>query len=143
MAPQPDHSHRVRTVVLPSGKTIELVYFGDELMTPSAITRPHEAHHAEGLLHVCGGCGSELVQPLDWHEEGTNHWSITLRCPDCEWVGTGVFDQAAVERYDIELDRGTEALMDDLEQVAAANMLDDIERFCAALQADAILPEDF
>lgn len=143
MSPPSDHSHRVRTVVLPSGKTIELVYFGDELTAPRPAARKRDDHAADGHLHVCGGCGSELVQPLEWQEAGSNHWEITLRCPDCEWVGTGVFDQAAVEHYDLELDRGTEALMNDLEQVAAANMLDDVERFCAALAADCILPEDF
>jgi hypothetical protein len=31
----------------------------------------------------------------------------------------------------------------DLQELIAANMADEIERFCAALQADALLPEDF
>ena len=36
MSPQPDNRHYVRRVVLPSGKTIEVVYFDDQqLVDPS------------------------------------------------------------------------------------------------------------
>ena len=55
----------------------------------------------------------------------------------------GVFDQDTVERFDEELDRGTEALVRDLKRLMRANMEDEIERFVGALAADAILPEDF
>ena len=66
-----------------------------------------------------------------------------LRCPNCEWTGTGVFEQDTVERFDEELDRGTEALVRDLKRMMQANMEDEIERFVHALQADHIVPEDF
>ena len=67
----------------------------------------------------------------------------SLRCPNCEWSGTGVFEQAIVERFDEELDRGTEALVRDLKRMMHANMEDEIERFVAALDADHIVPGDF
>ncbi len=71
------------------------------------------------------------------------HWEVLLRCPNCEWNDVGVYDQTTVDRFDDELDRGTEALMRDLKRLTQANMEDEIERFVLALAADAILPEDF
>jgi hypothetical protein len=131
--------------MLPSGKTIEVVYFEDQLV--SGLTRaPQPREHDHGVdedLHHCGSCTSELVYPLDWVEAGSKHWEITLRCPNCEWVGTGVFSSAAVERFDGELDRGTESMIADLRRLMHANMEEDIERFTLALHDGHVLPEDF
>ena len=71
------------------------------------------------------------------------HWEVSLRCPNCEWRGTGIFTQDAVEQFDEELDRGTDALSRDLRRLSHANMQDEIERFSSALDADHILPDDF
>jgi hypothetical protein len=81
--------------------------------------------------------------PVDWCEAGRAHWDVTLHCPDCSWLGSGVYDEGLIARFDEELDRGTEALVRDLHRLVRANMEDEIERFVAALAADAILPEDF
>ena len=137
MSRQPETNTYVRRVVLPSGKTIEVVYFGDITDAPRPTTEPAED------LHVCGTCDSELVYPVDWEESGAEHWEVTLRCPNCEWSGTGVFDQDIVERFDEELDRGTEALVRDLKDLMQANMEDEIDRFVSALEAGHIVPEDF
>ena len=94
-------------------------------------------------LHMCGTCNSDLVYPVEWEEAGSTHWQVALRCPNCEWTGTGIFEQDAVERFDEELDRGTEALVRDLRRLMHANMEDEIERFVAALGDDHILPMDF
>ncbi len=94
-------------------------------------------------LHVCFHCAGELVYPLDWSEEGPRHWRIVLRCPECESRREGVFDQAAVERLDDELDRGSSALLGDLRRMTHANMSEEIEFFARALDADLILPSDF
>ena len=92
---------------------------------------------------TCGGCNADLVYPVEWEEYGATHWSVTLRCPNCEWTGTGIFEQSVVERFDEELDRGTEALVRDLKRLMHANMEEEIDRFISALQDDQILPEDF
>jgi len=133
-----DSHQYVRRVVLPSGKTIEVVYF-DELPAPSgpATTAPGDE------LHLCGSCDSQLVYPVEWEEAGATHWEVTLRCPNCEWTGTGVFEQSLVERFDEELDRGTEALVRDLKRMMHSNMEDEIERFITALDGDHIVPDDF
>jgi hypothetical protein len=80
---------------------------------------------------------------MEWEEAGATHWEVTLRCPNCEWIGAGVFEQETVERFDEELDRGTEALVRDLKRLMTANMEDEIDRFCRALEDDNVLPEDF
>ena len=94
-------------------------------------------------LSRCGSCGSVLVQPIDWALVGRAHWRVTLRCPNCEWTGTGVFGQEAVDRYDVELDRGTRKLKSTLARVSRACMEAEIEQFARALDADLILPCDF
>ena len=55
----------------------------------------------------------------------------------------GVFDEEMGEAFDEELDRGTEALVRDLQRLMRANMEDDVDRFLAALAADQIWPMDF
>jgi hypothetical protein len=120
---------------LPGGEQAELVYgvAGD-----TAASAPASEH-----LHVCFHCSGELVYPLDWSEEGQRHWRVVLRCPECESRREGVFEQAAVERLDDELDRGSSALLGDLRRMTHANMSEEIEFFVRALEADLITPGDF
>ncbi len=94
-------------------------------------------------LHICPACTSPLVAPVAWEQAGPREWAVTIQCPNCEWWDADVFDETTVERFDEELDRGTEALVRDLLRLMRANMEDDVERFLTALRADAILPEDF
>ena len=139
MSREADNRHYVRRVVLPSGKTIEVVYFDE---TPALDAAPGMVEVGEDL-HVCTECSSDLVYPVEWDEAGATHWEVTLRCPNCEWSGAGVFEQDVVERFDEELDRGTEALVRDLKRMMHANMEDEIERFVYALEGDHIVPDDF
>ena len=135
------HQHHtgqyVRRVVLPSGRAIEVVYF--ETTTPQ-LDRPAAPVDA---LHICPECDRGLVYPVEWQEVSPAHWEVLLRCPNCEWDELGIYDQRTVDRFDEELDRGTEALVLDLERLTRANMEDEIERFVAALDANHLLPEDF
>ena len=138
MPPSPDH-HHVRRVVLPSGKTIEVVYFEDSSVPG------HEAAAAPAPadLHVCPCCTGEMVLPVAWEEADRDHWQVTLRCPNCEWRATSVHSQEAVERFDEHLDRGTAEIVRDLKRLAHANMEAEIERFARALELDVVVPEDF
>jgi hypothetical protein len=132
--------HFVKRVVLPSGKTIEVVYFqehpeGQQPAAPRA--EPHQS------LHVCMDCGSRLVYPVEWEESGPEDWSVLLHCPNCDLYRDGVFTQGTVEAFDEELDRGSDALARDYKRLMRANMAEEIEIFSRALEADAILPDDF
>jgi uncharacterized protein with PIN domain len=130
-SPAPDHKQYIRKVTLPSGKTIEVISFEDL------------APQAEPQLHVCPECSSDLVYPVAWEEADQASWEVSLRCPNCEWTIVGIFDEAAIQRFDDTLDRGTEALVADLRQLTRANMEADVERFVSAISADHVLPEDF
>jgi hypothetical protein len=121
----------VRRVQLPSGKTIDVV-------------SPREGKNAlRPDLHVCLDCRSELVYPVVWEEAGSAGWRVLLRCPNCEVRREGVFRQDSLDAFDKELDRGRDAVLFDYRQLLWSNMADEIGRFVAALEADAVLPEDF
>jgi len=135
MSPPPDHPP-VRRVVLPSGRTIEVLLFDRPEPAP-------EAAPAELDLHLCPGCGSDFVHPVHWEESGTEQWEVRLRCPECEEQTTGFFAHEAIARLDEELDRGTALLVETLRRISRANFEDGIDRFVAALERDLVLPEDF
>ncbi len=105
--------------------------------------RTSDSTCAPDQLHICFHCASELVLPLEWSEEGRRLWRIVLRCPECESRREGVFEQAAVERLEDELDRAAAVLLGDLRRMTQANMADEIEFFIRALDADLIGPSDF
>ena len=142
--PTPD-GHYVKRVVLPSGKTIEVVYFdGEATVAEQPVAHAPEApSRVQHELHICRECSSDLVYPIEWEEAGVEYWRVALRCPNCEWTVTGVFHQDLVDTFDEVLDEGTEQLVCDLKQLMHANMSEEIERFVAALDAEALLPEDF
>jgi hypothetical protein len=94
-------------------------------------------------LRRCDCCGSMLVQPLDWELVGRTHWRVLLRCPNCEWTTTGVFDQDAVDRYDRDLERATRKLTRLLARLTKKRMEAEIERFANALETGLIVPFDF
>jgi hypothetical protein len=97
---------------------------------------------AEGL-HVCRACGSGLVHPIWWERGSDDLWQTELECPNCGWSGIGCFEHRLVERFDRELERGEAELEADLAWLTHVNMVDEIERFVRALDADAIQPFDF
>jgi hypothetical protein len=94
-------------------------------------------------LHVCPECRSSLVQPLDWHDAGPDHWLLERFCPECWWAEEERHEQRVMEAFDIALDDGTDALIRALHELTAERMQEDVERFAAALRAGALLPEDF
>lgn len=94
-------------------------------------------------MHACPSCDSILVQPINWHEQGDGYWHVELRCPECEAWSRDSYSQSEVDRYDEELDRGGQELIEDLRALTRANMEEEADRFAAALASDSILPEDF
>jgi hypothetical protein len=125
-----NNSPSVRRIVLPSGRSIEVVRF------------PVETDTTHGL-HVCPECSSPLVQPVEWGETTGGFWELTLHCPNCDWTTEGVFDQDQVDAFEERLDEGLADMLGDLRRLTQANMAEEIDRFAAALRADLILPEDF
>ena len=128
---QNHNQHSVRRIVLPSGRTIEVIRFHDDAVEPAR------------ELHICPQCGSDLVQPVSWSETSEEQWELTLECPNCWWSTHGVFDREQIHELEERLDGGLADMLQDLQRLAQANMTDQMERFIAALHADLILPEDF
>jgi hypothetical protein len=135
MSKRANNGQYVRRVVLPSGREIEVVYF----QTPADQSAPARLRD----LHECPRCERDLVYPVEWEEVSPTHWEVLLRCPNCGWSEGGTFDQATVDRFDEHLEIGTDLLRGDLRRMQQANMAEQIEQFARALEADAILPEDF
>ena len=96
-----EQTHYVKRVLLPSGKTIEVVYFRDSAPADSEALQPTENPPAEPHqdLHVCMECSSELVYPVEWEESGTENWSVLLHCPNCELYREGIFSQHTVDDH--------------------------------------------
>jgi hypothetical protein len=140
MSQPSENPQHVRRVVLPSGREIEVVYFDAQTAPADAVPATGNPHTR---LHECPECDRTLVYPVEWEESSPTQWEVLLRCPNCEWTRVDVFDQAVVDRFDEELDRGTECLIDDLMRLTQANMEEEIERFTSALASDAIWPMDF
>jgi hypothetical protein len=131
MNDQDQPGQAVRRVVLPSGRTIEVIHFdGDQPAAPRG-------------LHVCPRCTSELVQPTGWEEQRHGHWYLELACPNCAWHDAGVFGSVQVEAFEDNLDEGLRDMLEDLQRLAQSNLAGEFERFARALDADLILPEDF
>jgi hypothetical protein len=153
MAISGNGDHQLKRIVLPSGKTIEVVYFSsstpiDPAVEEEAMARVDQPVEQPSVapdqdLHVCPSCESELVYPVQWEEADEAHWHIVLRCPNCEWEETGVFAQDVCDSFDDELERGTDALTRDYKRLVTANLAEEIDRFAHALEVGGILPEDF
>ena len=129
----------VRTVDLPSGKTLEVVQ--PDQGRPYTRLRPVESDDRD--LCVCEVCASELVEPVEWSSAGPERWRIALWCPNCDYWTEGVFSQECCDRFDERLDEGTTVLVEDLKRLEQANMREDVDRFIGALNSGAIQPEDF
>jgi hypothetical protein len=154
MADQGHPDHQLKRIVLPSGKTIEVVYFDNPAAAPPALEAAPSTSAAptapavqpgveERDLHLCPDCDSNLVYPVQWEEADETHWQITLRCPNCERTEEGVFGQGQCDGFDDELERGTDALTRDYKRLMTANLAEEIDRFAKALEVDGILPSDF
>lgn len=129
--PEPE----VTRVQLPSGKNILLYNYVS--LEPTGDKQTHAP------LCTCPACGHDRVQPTGWSGVGQTHWHVTLRCPDCEDRREGIFSQSELDDFDSALDEGTHLLKADLDLLSRANMAVYVENFTNALQAGAIIPEDF
>jgi len=140
--------YHIKRIVLPSGKTVEIVYYqaagGEPIITEA---REVEAEPKLELrvrqIELCTSCGGECVHPLDWVEVEDMRWELSVRCPDCDWESTDVYDQTEVERYDDLLNDATDTMIEELDRITRANMADLVERFRHALDNDGITPFDF
>ena len=92
-------------------------------------------------LHVCPACSSDLMQPVDWWTFGTSgryarqEWCVHRRCPECGAERFGIHNQRDRAEYDKALEAAEKAIVWQIREF-------EIDRFVAALKADALLPCD-
>lgn len=95
-------------------------------------------------LRVCVSCAGALVYPTLWRPTYTQGvWFIALRCPDCEHARHGFSDEAEFDRLDDAMNAGFEQMHCALDNISGERMRADCERIIGAINAGAILPEDF
>ena len=131
----------IKRIVLPSGKTVEIVYY--QKAAGESVPDPEQPEIMVRRIELCPRCSGDRVHPTDWNEVEELRWELALRCPDCEWRHTDTFEQPEVERYDDVLNDATDRLIEELDRVTRENMQEAIHRFRAALENDGILPFDF
>lgn len=127
-------------ITLSGGRVIRLIRVRAPERPPEAAPPTHVEGDPPG---ICPRCSGELVYPVSWEERVGSRWRLALRCPDCEWRGSGEFEQEDVEEFDDELNDRTEELLMTLRALTRSNMKADVERLITAIDDDAIQPMDF
>lgn len=100
-------------------------------------------------LGTCIGCGDDKTYPHEWEEIPSNtkilpsQWRVVLFCGNCELVHELMLTQAQVDEYDEWLDDCTVDIHVAWLNAQRENMSEYVERFKAALDADAVMPMDF
>jgi hypothetical protein len=92
---------------------------------------------------LCGGCSSQLVQPVEWTRSGDTQWVVLLRCPDCFQYCELVLDDAHAHEFSQAMDEATRSLLEVAEFLERDIFRQRCETFIKALRADHISPMDF
>lgn len=145
------HDTELSSIVLPSGRSLEILYVDGEPFAMNENEPGTDAGQAaadtamlEALdeLTLCGSCESPLVQPAGWQERGDD-WKLELRCPECEERATAVVGDEIAEQLTLFHERARALIELSMIRLASDNAEREIERFARALERDLILPEDF
>jgi hypothetical protein len=153
--------HKIELFVFPDGTRVEMIVFDPAARmlrsaaaapsgapvrtraTPAPCSVPRPPLREDTEVQHCPVCHSTLIYPLDWHRSGPAHWTLILRCPECETRREVTLGRASVERLNRELYSGARALAREADLMTRRNFEDEAERIVAALQRDLILPMDF
>jgi hypothetical protein len=92
---------------------------------------------------ICSGCGEPMLQLNGAFQTSDGLWMLSLTCANCDSLSSIIAteDQAATT-YAV-IDCLADSLEVAIEQLEHASMRDYVARFGAALESNAILPEDF
>ncbi len=145
------HDTELSSIVLPSGRRLEILYVDgepfamsdDDGSTEGAAAVDTSMLDALDDLTLCGSCGSPLVQPVGWESHGAKAWQLELRCPECEQRATAVVEDDLAEQLTLFHERARALVELSMVRLASDNAEREIERFARALEQDLILPEDF
>ena len=138
----------IKRIVLPSGKTVEIVYYqasggGDPVMSDV-----HEIDERRRRFGCAGSsCARAAAATACIPPTGTR-WrrcAGSCRCaaPTASGGTVDTYDAEEVERFDDVLNDATDRLIEELDRVTRENMNEAVDRFRAALENDGIVPFDF
>src|SRR4051812_45413783 len=63
-----------------------------------------------GRLDLCAECGADSACPVPWSEPGPADWGLLPGCGECGTSREVTASNAAVARYDSQLDEGMTAI---------------------------------
>jgi hypothetical protein len=113
------------------------------LFSVARLTRRRQNVEKSGRLELCGMCGRDFVNPVDWEPVGSEHWWLLLRCGECETRREVTVTNAVARRYDAELDRRAELLAASLARLDRERMIGQVEAMAIALRLSLIDAADF
>ena len=97
-----------------------------------------------GITHVvCAVCGSSVVNPVDWDENGALHWWVRLRCGECAWSREVIITDDEANQLDRDLELGLRDIAGVVERLDRERMVREADSFITALRHDLIGPSDF
>jgi hypothetical protein len=96
-------------------------------------------------LTDCVECKQPFVNPVmdESHEAEGDMWFVVLRCGNCMYVRELLITQARADEFDTDLAAYERRVIEFLKGMMQESMEDYVNRFARALDADAILAEDF
>jgi len=115
----------------------------DALLTGEAGAAGHSQTRAPDL-QLCPACCGRFVVPGEVHEVvAQTRLRLELVCTACGWSKVDVHHDEELIELECDLDLAFADVLSLLETIWLANEEEQILRFSAALEADAILPSDF
>ena len=105
--------------------------------------RAEHQQDPELRLELCGVCGGDFVNPVDWEPVGPERWRILLRCGECGTWREVTVTNAVAQRYDVELNRRAVRLAASLDRMDRERMLGQAEAMTIALELGLIDAADF
>jgi hypothetical protein len=99
--------------------------------------------HRRADLQHCPECGADSVHPVYWESFGETHWWMALRCGTCATGAEVLVDDAAAQRFDRDLDRAQDEIVDAADRLELEIMTAEVDAFTTALASDLIHADDF
>jgi DNA-directed RNA polymerase subunit RPC12/RpoP len=94
-------------------------------------------------LHVCGSCGKDFVNAMQWDPLDDDHWYMLLRCGNCGRAHAAVVANKCADEFGRALDAGCAVIAGDLQELQRDAMTAWTKVFREALDRDLVDASDF
>jgi hypothetical protein len=88
----------------------------------------------------CRGCGSPLVQALDWEQEEDSLWSVRLWCPECGFEQAATLDRPQLLYLALAIEEGFGWVLGAVSELNAISTRPSSLDFAHRAQTDRIQP---